>query len=440
MKYTPNLPITAHIPARIQLLPILQALVENGCILLGMSRSQTLKLVMSGEELFAYVCSVQPQGLMEIVLSPRATGAALQLSFSRTNIDLSGMNLPTHNTIAIDAKSNNLDNLGLLLASRMVDGFSLIQKDDKVVVTLRQDSEYPKGSPQKIAPAQVQGDMRIAPSSDAATVIDCCQRAKAIYPPRFIPDAFNTPGKIADQIMFDELFAARVVDLKGQTCGILYWEELSDKCFGFYGPYIFVDQPEETAHLLMEEMISRVARTSAKIILSILATDDIPQGFMEPLAHVTYNGPGEEQTQTSLWYRHLGEDDGSLVWSHPELIPFLQKTYDKLELCRDIHQVSSLGEKRHAHSVLSVDLEKNLSKAVLTPMIDGLDISENIHSHVQRLREEGIQNIFFHVEMALAWQAHIEKNLLENGFEPAYILPQAGSSDILVFQYDPSMA
>ncbi|MFA6810623.1 MAG: hypothetical protein WCR47_06140, partial [Desulfoplanes sp.] len=74
------------------------------------------------------------------------------------------------------------------------------------------------------------------------------------------------------------------------------------------------------------------------------------------------------------------------------------------------------------------------------PMIDGVDIGDIIHAHIQRLREEGLKNIFFRVEMALAWQAHIEKTLLKNGFEPAYILPQAGSSDILIFQYDPAMA
>ncbi|MFA6811432.1 MAG: hypothetical protein WCR47_10305, partial [Desulfoplanes sp.] len=337
MKHTLNLPITAQIPARIQLLPILQALVENGCILLGMSRPQTLKLVMSGEELFAYVCSVQPQGHVHITLSPRATGAALQLSFSRINIDLSGMNLSSSNTIVMDAHSNNLDNLGLLLASRMVNGFTLTQENDTVSVILRQDSDYPKGTAPKIAPGQARGDIRIARTSDAATTIDSCQRAKAIYSARFIPDAFNTPGKIADQIMFDELFAARAVDLKGQTCGILYWEELSDACFGFYGPYIFVDQTEQTARLLMEEMISTVARSSAKIILSILATNDLPAGFMEPLAHVNYRGLGEKKTKINLWYQHLAPDNGSLVWCHPELTSFLQKTYKNLNLCRDIH-------------------------------------------------------------------------------------------------------
>ncbi|MDD2220277.1 MAG: hypothetical protein PHS63_09410 [Desulfoplanes sp.] len=189
MKHTLNLPITAQIPARIQLLPILQALVENGCILLGMSRPQTLKLVMSGEELFAYVCSVQPQGHVHITLSPRATGAALQLSFSRINIDLSGMNLSSSNTIVMDAHSNNLDNLGLLLASRMVNGFTLTQENDTVSVILRQDSDYPKGTAPKIAPGQARGDIRIARTSDAATTIDSCQRAKAIYSARFIPDA-----------------------------------------------------------------------------------------------------------------------------------------------------------------------------------------------------------------------------------------------------------
>ena len=440
MKSIFGTPITANIPARLQLLPILQALVEHGCDLFGINRPQALKLAMSGEELFVHVCSVQPQGLIRIILTPRATGATLNLRFSRTDIDLGGMNLSGPSTLSMDENSKNFDNLGLLLASRMVDGFSLAQEGDIVSVTLRQDSEYPKGNAPDILPVQAQGNVHITTTNDSATVIDDCQRTQAFYAPRFIPDSFDTPGKIADLVMFDELFVVRAVDKTGQTCGTIYWQTLSDKCVGFYGPYIFVDPSEETARILMEKMISSVARTSAKIILSILATEDLPGGFMEPLAQVTYQGPAETTTPVNLWYRHLGEDEGSFVWAHPDLIPFLKKAYEKLELWRDIHPVSSLGEKRHTSSVLSVDLEKNLSKAVLIPMIDGLDIGDNIHTHVESLRQEGIQNIFFHLEMALAWQAHIAKTLLQKGFEPVYILPQAGSSDILVFQHDISVA
>ncbi len=439
MKSIFGMPLTACVPTRLKLLPVLQTLVEKGCDLFGMHRQQALKLAMAGEEVFAHVCSVQTRGLITVTLTPRATGATLSLHFSRSNIDLSGMNLSASPAILMDENAENLDNLGLLLASRMVDGFSLSQEKDTISVTLQQDSDYPtKGAVAKKAAGQARGDICIASASDSATIIDSCQRARALYPLRFIPDDFDTPGKIADQIMFDEFFAARAVDTTGATCGILYWKILSEKCVGFYGPYIFVEPSAHTARLLMEKMLSQITGTPARSLLGILATDDLPQEFMEHRVQITYRNPSKEKTSQSLWYRRLGNDETSFVCSHPEMIPFLETAYKDLRLSRDIHQVSSLGEKQHTHSVLSVSLEKNLNKAMLTPMIDGMDMEENIHAHLQNLRQEGIHNIFFHLEMALAWQAHIARILLQSDFKPVCVLPHAGSSDILVFQYMPS--
>jgi hypothetical protein len=67
-------------------------------------------------------------------------------------------------------------------------------------------------------------------------------------------------------------------------------------------------------------------------------------------------------------------------------------------------------------------------------MWPGEDAEENIERHVRLLEGEKILNIHFTIDLGQAWQSVFIPGLLARGFEPRFVLPYAGKSDLVVFQ------
>ncbi len=72
---------------------------------------------------------------------------------------------------------------------------------------------------------------------------------------------------------------------------------------------------------------------------------------------------------------------------------------------------------------------------MLRPMLDGIDIPENIRNHVKFLQADGFDRILFSLDLSESWQAAMGGILMNQGFSPAYVLPYAGHSDRVMFQY-----
>ena len=83
-------------------------------------------------------------------------------------------------------------------------------------------------------------------------------------------------------------------------------------------------------------------------------------------------------------------------------------------------------------------MERGKSLAVLKPLLDGANMAENLAGHVLALREKNIANILYYMDLSRSWEAAISPALLTAGFRPRLILPNAGRSDVAVFQYAPA--
>jgi hypothetical protein len=68
-------------------------------------------------------------------------------------------------------------------------------------------------------------------------------------------------------------------------------------------------------------------------------------------------------------------------------------------------------------------------------MLDGIDIAENLRRHVRLLTVDGFDRILFSLDLSESWQAAMGDILMTQGFSPAYVLPYAGNSDQVIFQY-----
>ena len=415
-------------------IPLVQGVLETGAPILGLDQGKTLRLALAAEEFILHLSKTSPGTRLNMTLTREASRVSVLFRFESSSDDLWAMNLTAEGEISRDLDLG-MDHMGLLLVSRVVDSFSITLNRRTVDIILYQNITYPEIE-KAIAPDQsLEGTLNAHSFCEPAEISHACARAMACYPETLYPEAFKTPGEIIDRIAGKEFFAGLVKDEAGTIAGMICWEIPSRQTVEFYGPYLFSDNPKDTARLLIDLLVTSVARTSAITLYSRMATQDLPKGDFEPLARLTcrqFNGKIEKKT---LWFRHLKEDTGCSVWAHPNLADFLKKTYKNLFLMRTIREYKSQGEIRPDRSLLGTRLEATRKEATLWPMLDGADIHENICRHIKLLTDEQYTNIFFTIDLSAGWQAALGEILVQTGFLPAYVLPYAGQSDKVIYQY-----
>jgi hypothetical protein len=116
------------------------------------------------------------------------------------------------------------------------------------------------------------------------------------------------------------------------------------------------------------------------------------------------------------------------------LTPFLQAEYRRLVLPREIRQVQAAGEARASHSVLASELDRANRRVTLRPIWSGTDAERNVKDHVQLFEKEGLENVFFIMDVGRSWQAQFAPAALACGFAPRLVLPYGGKGDLVVFQ------
>ena len=97
--------------------------------------------------------------------------------------------------------------------------------------------------------------------------------------------------------------------------------------------------------------------------------------------------------------------------------------------------VESLGEHVPARSVFATETRLALAEAVIRPMLDGQDRAQNLADHTSTLKAGGYRNIFFHMDLAEGWQASMAGELMDAGFAPLLLAPDAAKGDLVIFQY-----
>ena len=430
--------LSLDLQADICWIPMVQGVVETGAPVMGLDQGKTLHLALAAEEFILHLARTSPGTRLNLTLTREASSVSALFQFESNPEDLWAMNLTGAGEISQDL-DQGMAHMGLLLVSRVADRFSIALKGRTISVTLFQDIVYPEVEKAEPPSAPLRGTLSVEACSDPADISHACALTMALYPEFLYPKSFRTPGNIIDQISQGDFHAGLVKDGAGTTAGMICWQIPSRRTVEFYGPYLF-SKGDGIAQLLIDHLINQVARTEAITLYSRAATLDLPPGNFEPLAALAYGqSNGQKETRT-LWFRHLREDMGCSVWAHPVLGEFLKKTYERLFLIRTIREYKDQGGGRPARSLLGTRLGADKKEAFIRPILDGIDIRENIQRHIQLLVNEKYLNLFFTIDLSLGWQAALGKILTEAGFKPAYVLPYAGQSDKVIFQYADSHA
>lgn len=419
--------VSVTIWAGTEWVPLAQAFIEKSCPVFGLDREQVLRLTMAVEEVVVRLAETSPGSAVSLNLVPGGWHVRAELSFAADPSDLWAMNLCAGSGVARD---QDMAHLGLVLASRMVSRFSIRFSGRTVRLSLRQDLSYPVVDPEPIEPLPQKGGLSIDPDPDPDLVKTACLKALGRYPADSLHQSFFTPGKLADMVAQKDMNMALALTEANEPAGAVCWLNPSADGLFFFGPYTF-EEGDRCAQLLSRHLIEQAARTSAKGMFSARATKDLPRTDFECLGHL-----GGGQAGQKIWYRHLGEDAGTTVWSHPDLIPFLKKNYQDLVLMREIREIRDLGETIPDRSVLSSRLRHRLSEAVLVPLVGGRDMKDCLADHVRVLRAEGYERIFFHMDLGWGWQAALAEAVAGTGFVPRLVLPYGGRSDMVVFEHE----
>ncbi len=415
------------------LLPLATSFVEKASGALGLAQPEALALTLATEEIFTYLCQVAVPG-KELRILCRSGGYYVEAEFVFEPQDL---NLRAFNiTCSPSLHEPECLETGLLIASRMVDRFQFLEDEKGFRLILTKEKTYPASAEIRIPESKPlkQFSIRLADPEELKIFV---RMVTDHYVPPFVPMSFAHPGKVVDMVATGKYNIILAVDAAGHIGGGLIWRWETNRLVGFYGPYL-LNQPLESgmARALVDACISLIARTRATGLISRYPTQELPLEYFEPLGFLTFRHAGGTAQEITAYYRHLEEDVGLSVWSHPSLEPFLTAEYRRLFFAREINMVRNEGEAFSLYSVLSSGFDRGSGRVTLYPMWLGTDAHEVLASHVTAILNENIANILFEMDIGKAWQCHFTPALLESGFQPRLVLPYAGKGDRVVFQHE----
>lgn len=421
--------VSLSLAADIAWVPLVQSVVENGAPVFGLDPGRTMMLTLAVEEIVVHLAGLSPGTRMDFRLVPGGWHVRAEFSFKADPSDLWAMNLVTRTDT-----QEEMDHLGLLVASRAVDDFTLRHEGDTLHLTLRKDRDYAIVTPAPTAPVETRGELSITWNPEPELIKIACVKALGCYTPDAVPHAFFTPGKVVDMVRQRDMHMAVAMDRTGAPVGMICRRTPSEQGISFSGPYVFAND-DRVGAFLTTHLINTVARTRAMGLFSDPATPSLSTKNFESLGHLSITHKDGGRTEQGVWYRHLKEDMGASVWAHRAYADFLEQAYRQQILMRDLKIIEGPGEQLPERSVFSAQLRPAAGKATLFPMVTGTDAGHCIARHVEILHQENFADIFIHIDLAHGWQAAMGQAVMDNGFTPRLVLPYGGKSDILVFQH-----
>jgi anti-sigma regulatory factor (Ser/Thr protein kinase) len=400
-----------------------------------MTDGDAAKVRLASEEIFAYLCRAGKSGQeFRVEATSSIYEMEVKFVFAPYAFDPYAFNLSAR--IADDEQG--IENLGLLIASRSVDRFSMgYSQGGAITLVLVKEKTYagPDACREQTRPLKSFA-LKVP---DAEILKRFASAACSRYEDISFPAAFRFPSKLADMAASGDyrFLVATGTGVEGaEIAGGLIWRASGRNMVEFYGPYIF-DEPlgADIAQSLIEEFLGTVAKTDAIGVISRHATAHLPEGYFEALGSMDYRLGKDRSESRPFYYRQLREDAGSYVWADAALTPFLNGTYARLVLPRHVLAIGDDEQYVDRHSVFSVRFDRPLNSVTIQPVLDGQDRGRNIAEHVALLEREGIGNIFFGIDIGIAWQARLSSALCDNGFVPALLLPYGGEQgDVVIFQ------
>lgn len=407
---------------------------EESAKAFGFKDIDVLKVRLASEEMFGYLCqTTKTESEITVEALNKLYNMEIRFTFKARSFDPYAFNL----TALVPPDDGQTENLGLLIGSRSVDRFSIVQgHPDGLVLSLIKDKTYPlpeSGHGQSVVLKEF-----IVKKPDDEMVKRFVYVGASQYDETNFPSSFRLPGRMVDMVAqgdYHILVACGTGIQGGEVGGGIIWRFMGKAMVQFYGPYVFSQSLRvDIARTLVEAFLSAIARTDKSGVFGHYTNIDLPKEYFETLGDIEYCFESGSKQMSRFFYRQLKEDTGSNVWASGQLEPFLRTAYDRLYLPRQIVSTIVEGERLAPHSVFSVKFDRPLNSATIRPVWDGEDHTENIAGHVKILLEEGLTNVFFYLDLGVSWQAKLIPALFINGFRPVLLLPYAGHADVVVFQ------
>ena len=424
--------LTLALTSEDRYLPVAVNFAENSARAFGLGNTEALHLRLAVEEIFSYISRSMCAGegiQIECANGVYYTQVCFRLPVSKLN--LGGFNITS--SFSYDSESD-LEEMGLMLASQSVDHLQIRSEgNQRISLILKKEKAYPESVERVSVPQDAEGLETETPDAEKLKVFSLL----AAGSDPAAPNLFKYPGKVVDMAASGECFPIIAVNGRREIVGGVLYGYRSEKTVQLLGPFIFHDgKARETGEALIEACIGRVARSKALGLLSFSELPEFLAGGFEPLGSLVYFSEGKPPVPKKSFYRHLHEDPGCEVWTHESMAGYLREEYGRLFLARSIRTVRDRGEARdEGASLFAAEIHRERAQAVLRPLWPGGDYIENIEKHVRLLGGDGLLNIFFELDLGIPWHAGLIPALSRGGFKPGIVLPFAGVSDIVIFQY-----
>jgi hypothetical protein len=405
---------------------------ENSVRAFGLGNTESLQMRLAVEEIFIYISrSVCAGESIQIECTNGVYYAQVCFRFPVSKPNLRGLNITS--SFSYDGESD-LEEMGLMLASQSVDHLQIrSEKNQRISLILKKEKAYPESDEEPAVPESAEGMEMETPDAERLKVFSLLAAGSG-------PDApllFKYPGKVVDMAASGEYFPIIAVNRRREIVGGILYSYRSERTVQLLGPFIFHQgKAREIGEALLEDCIGKVARSKALGLLSFFGLPEFLAGGFEPLGSLDYFSAGNPPVPKKSFYRHLHEDPGCEVWTHESIAGYLREEYDRLFLARSIRTVRDRGEARdEGASLFAAEIHREWSQAILRPLWAGSDYRENVGEHVRLLRGDGLLNLFFELDLGIPWHAGLIPALDGGGFKPGIVLPFAGVSDIVIFQY-----
>lgn len=410
-------------------LPVAAAATEQAALAFGLDNKEALQLTLAVEEVLNHLVEVGSSGEhISLQLADGLYYMEASIAFPLKELNLRAFNLTSG--VSLEDESQ-LSEMGLLIASRMVDRLQLSLKNNVMRLGLYKEKAYPEAGGLKALPAEDTDQLTIL--TPGPEDLKCfCQGVTATQPGHYYPSFFRRPGKFVDMVKSGDYSALLAYNSKKQVLGGIAWRQEYEKTIECFGPYLFRDS-REAAEALLEGFLEQVGRTKAPGVLSrCLAPGPAVERHFERLGTADFYASGANPVQRTAHYRQLCEDTGSRVWAHPDLAVFLKEEYRRLFLPREVREVKNMGEHAGPCSVFCCDFDQG--EVTLRPLAAGADAEVNLARHLKLFAGENIKNIYFELDLGEEWHAQLTPALSSSGFQPCFILPHAGKGDLVLFQ------
>ena len=419
--------------ARAAYLTVVTRFVEAAAAAFGMEEKDALKLGLAAEEIFLYLCAaLLPDNPMDIDCFNGTYYMRLTFNCQAPKLDLRGLNIASAGTFNDES---DLKDMGLMIASRSVERLHLtVKQANRISLAVTKEKTYPKIVEE--LPCPEPPDTLTLGAADGEGVKRFALLVRQCSAATDLPPFFEYPGRLADMVAGGEYRLITAVNAKKGIVGGLLFRNRTERIVETFGPYVLhAGEGKATAETLLDTCLSRIARTKALGLLSRSGLPPALEDRFETLGSLVHHAPNRPPAEHPFFFRHLHEDQGCDVWAPPEFTAWLQQTYDRLVLARNIRTLRDMGETRSGFSLFSAELRHERADAILRPLLPGADFAANLERHIRFIRKEGFLNLFFEIDLGVPRQAEMIPVLMANRFQPQILMPFAGQADLVIFQH-----